>query len=91
MESKPPLPPEKNESTTKPILFNLLLLLAATIKGGFRVIPITMAWLLIVNVVAMIFFGLFKGKVNYVLSFILSILVLFLIGFGECYLDAASF
>ena len=82
----PPPAPEKKKLITWPIGLNLgLLLLLVGFSGGeVGVISSGVFGLVIINGLAALIVSLSGGRMHYVIAFILSCLVLLLIGLGVC-------
>lgn len=78
-----PTPPEK-KSPTWPILVNLVILVVSVMALGTDGIFGTVVALVVINVIAAIILALSKGKMHYVLAFILACMVILLIGLGMC-------
>ena len=80
-----PTPPPGKKPLTWPLVLNLaLLLLVVAISGGdLDVLPFAVIGLVVINGVAAVIMAIFK-RLNYVIAFSLSALLLLLIGFGVC-------
>lgn len=80
----PPTPPEK-KPINWPIAVNLgILLLIALISGGeLSLVTGALPVLLVINGIAAVIMRI-SGRINWFLAFILSVLVLLLIGLGIC-------
>jgi hypothetical protein len=87
MSEPPATPPNPKKSLTWPIAFNLGLLVLAAINSGAEpgVLGIMVLALVVINSVAAGIMAL-SGRIHYVLAFVLSALVIGLIGFGACFL-----
>ncbi|MVN77341.1 hypothetical protein GO988_13480 [Hymenobacter sp. HMF4947] len=82
----PPPSPEGKKPITWPIVLNLgLLLVVAGFSGGDAgAIASGVFGLVIINGLAAIIVSFSKGRVHYVIAFVLSVLALLLIGLGVC-------
>ena len=78
-----PTPPEK-KSPTWPILVNLAILVMSVMTLGTNGLFGTVVGLLVINLIAAVILALSKGKMHYVLAFILACMVVLLIGLGMC-------
>jgi len=85
MSEPQPSPPDKKRSYFWPIAVNLgLLLLEALASGGNAdSLAFSVVALAIINGVAAVIMGR-AGRMHYVVAFILSVLILLLIGLGVC-------
>ncbi|RZK51222.1 MAG: hypothetical protein EOO59_15350 [Hymenobacter sp.] len=84
--SEPPVPPpDKKKSYTWPIAVNLGLLVVVAVLNGAdpQVLGVGVLALVVINSVAAIIMG-FSGRIHYVVAFVLSALLLLLIGAGIC-------
>jgi L-asparagine transporter-like permease len=80
-----PTPPNEKKPFSWPLALNLgLLMLAAFLTeadpGGLAVVVLALA---VINGIAAVIMRIF-GKMNYVLAFVLSMLLILLIGLGIC-------
>lgn len=80
-------PPDGKKPLFWPIALNLGLLVLAAISSGAEpgVLGIMVLVLVVINTVAAGIMAL-SGRIHYVLAFVLSALVIGLIGFGACFL-----
>ena len=80
-----PTPPDPKRSFTWPIALNLGLLVLAALATGAEpgALGIVVLVLVVINTVAAIIMS-FSGRMHYVVAFILSALLIGLIGFGVC-------
>ena len=80
-----PTPPNPKRSFTWPIALNLGLLVLAALASGAEpgALGIVVLVLVVINTVAAIIMS-FSGRMHYVVAFILSALLIGLIGFGVC-------
>lgn len=80
-----PTPPNPKRSFTWPIALNLGLLVLAALATGAEpgALGIVVLVLVVINTVAAIIMS-FSGRMHYVVAFILSALLIGLIGFGVC-------
>jgi hypothetical protein len=85
MSEPPATPPTPNKSLSWPIALNLgcLLLAALITQADPGALGIVVLVLVVINTVAVIIMSL-SGRMHYVVAFILSALVIGLIGFGVC-------
>jgi hypothetical protein len=84
-EPQAPPPPGGKKAFFWPIALNLGLLVLAAISSGAEpgVLGIMVLVLVVINTVAAIIMS-FAGRMHYVVAFILSALLIGLIGFGVC-------
>ncbi|HET9503799.1 MAG TPA: hypothetical protein VFO93_09670 [Hymenobacter sp.] len=80
-----PTPPTPKKSFTWPIALNLGLLVLAALATGAEpsLLGIMVLVLVVINTVAAIIMS-FAGRMHYVVAFVLSALLIGLIGFGVC-------
>jgi hypothetical protein len=80
-----PTPPNPKRPFTWPIALNLGLLVLAALATGAEpgALGIVVLVLVVINTVAAIIMS-FSGRMHYVVAFILSALLIGLIGFGVC-------
>jgi hypothetical protein len=80
-----PTPPTPKKSFTWPIALNLGLLVLAALATGAEpsLLGIMVLVLVVINTVAAIIMS-FSGRMHYVVAFVLSALLIGLIGFGVC-------
>jgi len=80
-----PTPPNPKKSFTWPVVLNLGLLLLAALatKAEPSLLGIVVLVLVVINTVAATIMSL-AGRMHYVVAFILSALLIGLIGFGVC-------
>jgi len=80
-----PTPPNSKKSFTWPVVLNLGLLLLAALatKAEQSLLGIVVLVLVVINTVAATIMSL-AGRMHYVVAFILSALLIGLIGFGVC-------
>ncbi len=80
-----PTPPTPKRSFTWPIALNLGLLVLAALATGAEpsLLGIMVLVLVVINTVAAIIMS-FAGRMHYVVAFVLSALLIGLIGFGVC-------
>jgi len=80
-----PTPPNPRKSFTWPVVLNLGLLLLAALatKAEPSLLGIVVLVLVVINTVAATIMSL-AGRMHYVVAFILSALLIGLIGFGVC-------
>jgi hypothetical protein len=90
MQPSPP-PPDGKKPLFWPIALNLCLLVLAALGSGAEpgVLGIVVLVLVVINIVTAIIIS-FAGRVHYVVAFILSALLIGLIGFGVCALIVSN-
>jgi hypothetical protein len=76
--------PAEKKSPTWPILVNLAILVMSVMVLGTEGIVGTVIGLVVINVIAAVILGISKGRMHYVLAFILACMVILLIGLGMC-------
>jgi hypothetical protein len=80
-----PAPPNPKKSFTWPIVLNLSLLILAALATGAEpdMLGVVVLALIVINSIAAAIMS-FSGRMHYVVAFILSALLIGLIGFGVC-------